>query len=56
MFRRFQSPKVPTLFPPIEKEKIYFHEHPLKPEGERKIPPERCDFMKPTSESESRFR
>jgi electron transport complex protein RnfB len=27
-----------------------------KPEAERKTPPERCDFMKPTSEFESRFR
>ena len=27
-----------------------------KPEAERKVPPERTDFMKPTSEFESRFR
>jgi ferredoxin len=27
-----------------------------KPEGERKVPPERSDFMKPTSEFERRFR
>ena len=27
-----------------------------KPEAERRVPPERSDFMKPTAEFESRFR